>query len=659
MIVETTSANDCEPPSIFVPDSPPQTNRPSLKTNSSTLSIVVDDFQITNLDQDNNEQKNKKRMKTSSSFISTPTLRHVDLLDNLINSQTDRICKRNIESCLQSQQCSVVVDKCEEKKPDDMITSNVDDATTCPICLESWTSSGSHRVCCLKCGHLFGKSCIERWLMKSSRKCPTCNAISKKQDIRFLYATKISVVDSQELEFTLKQLKKEQRERSKLETEKSKALLEYKILKDQYQLLQRDFSDLQRILCEQFKVSNRDLSGLCESKIGCQHEKHSIVTSSSSQIKPDDEMQLPPSPISIAIPEKASEIAASTSMTFADHPLITTTTRTTTTTTTTVTSAKGYFSSNSVLSSLPSVPFSQSCGGMEHKYRLQDNIPTEGARVLDWCSRQALLVISSSRNVSYGITKISALDSRHVDYIELHRKPVRDVKFSKHHDDLLLTASMDNSLKLVNTKSNNIVLSYSLENPSWSCDWNHDDSNYIYCGQNRCILMFDIRKTDTFVRKLTGLQEQPIHSLLYISSSLSTFGQSGIMTGSCSGICFWNASRDYECSQLAALEGICTSVSFDPLSRYFLASFRHTPTFSKPIHKVFQQTAPSERQELQTLYTVNANALVQHQMLSRSTLFSLSTENLSMPSPMPRRLVVAANDESNFSVSHSLNSNKC
>ena len=30
-------------------------------------------------------------------------------------------------------------------------------ASTCTICFESWKTSGLHRACCLKCGHLFGK----------------------------------------------------------------------------------------------------------------------------------------------------------------------------------------------------------------------------------------------------------------------------------------------------------------------------------------------------------------------------------------------------------------------------------------------------------------------------------------------------------------------
>lgn len=38
-----------------------------------------------------------------------------------------------------------------------------DDGETCPICFDSWEMSGQHRLVSLKCGHLFGNSCIRRY----------------------------------------------------------------------------------------------------------------------------------------------------------------------------------------------------------------------------------------------------------------------------------------------------------------------------------------------------------------------------------------------------------------------------------------------------------------------------------------------------------------
>ncbi len=48
-------------------------------------------------------------------------------------------------------------------------------ATDCIVCMEPYEDEGDHVPVCLKCGHHFGKSCIERWL-SNNRQCPTCKA---------------------------------------------------------------------------------------------------------------------------------------------------------------------------------------------------------------------------------------------------------------------------------------------------------------------------------------------------------------------------------------------------------------------------------------------------------------------------------------------------
>ncbi|XP_044764495.1 E3 ubiquitin-protein ligase RFWD3-like [Coccinella septempunctata] len=78
---------------------------------------------------------------------------------------------------------------------------NEDDGQICPICLDNWTNSGEHRICCLKCGHLFGHSCILRWMQSQTKKsCPTCKKKILKSDIRFLYTKKLIAVDNSELQ---------------------------------------------------------------------------------------------------------------------------------------------------------------------------------------------------------------------------------------------------------------------------------------------------------------------------------------------------------------------------------------------------------------------------------------------------------------------------
>ncbi|EFO26605.1 hypothetical protein LOAG_01878 [Loa loa] len=75
------------------------------------------------------------------------------------------------------------------------------DETSCSICFEAYTISGGHRVVCLKCGHLFGQSCIERWIRtEKAAKCPQCKAKARLTDIRRLYVRAVKALDTTELE---------------------------------------------------------------------------------------------------------------------------------------------------------------------------------------------------------------------------------------------------------------------------------------------------------------------------------------------------------------------------------------------------------------------------------------------------------------------------
>lgn len=48
-------------------------------------------------------------------------------------------------------------------------------AANCSICYSLLCESGDHRPATLKCGHIFGESCVRRWLREHAR-CPQCNA---------------------------------------------------------------------------------------------------------------------------------------------------------------------------------------------------------------------------------------------------------------------------------------------------------------------------------------------------------------------------------------------------------------------------------------------------------------------------------------------------
>ncbi|XP_058795319.1 E3 ubiquitin-protein ligase RFWD3-like [Phymastichus coffea] len=88
-------------------------------------------------------------------------------------------------------------------------TESVDPNQKCPICLAAWTNIGEHRLCSLRCGHLFGYKCIKQWLTSSNpsaKKCPQCNSRASVRHICLIYGNKLSCVDVSQIEKMKKQL---------------------------------------------------------------------------------------------------------------------------------------------------------------------------------------------------------------------------------------------------------------------------------------------------------------------------------------------------------------------------------------------------------------------------------------------------------------------
>lgn len=74
----------------------------------------------------------------------------------------------------------------------------------------------------------FHHSCIEKWL-KSQGKCPQCNALSKRNDIRVIYAKAISVVDTTDRDRALKDLENEKSLRISAQKAEAQAVLQYQL----------------------------------------------------------------------------------------------------------------------------------------------------------------------------------------------------------------------------------------------------------------------------------------------------------------------------------------------------------------------------------------------------------------------------------------------
>lgn len=79
------------------------------------------------------------------------------------------------------------------------VSTQIDHDNCCVICTELWTNSDEHHVVALRCGHLFGKKCIESWLTQfKNHRCPQCNKPAKRRDIVKIYARNLKPLDTSE-----------------------------------------------------------------------------------------------------------------------------------------------------------------------------------------------------------------------------------------------------------------------------------------------------------------------------------------------------------------------------------------------------------------------------------------------------------------------------
>lgn len=72
--------------------------------------------------------------------------------------------------------------------PDEPTRWVVETASSCPICLSPWETTGEHRVVATWCGHLYGESCIRRSMARDpSIGCPLCHRPVVEEDLRAIY----------------------------------------------------------------------------------------------------------------------------------------------------------------------------------------------------------------------------------------------------------------------------------------------------------------------------------------------------------------------------------------------------------------------------------------------------------------------------------------
>ncbi|CAK8543914.1 unnamed protein product [Lathyrus sativus] len=129
-----------------------------------------------------------------------PTSDEVILIldDEQQNSVEDDRNKRRRTEGVEASSSSIPIGSLDGSQENDWNRTEVD-GLICPICMDAWTDDGDHHVCCLPCGHIYGMSCIKKWLKqrRNSGKCPQCNMECSMKDVRKLYASRVVAVDEE------------------------------------------------------------------------------------------------------------------------------------------------------------------------------------------------------------------------------------------------------------------------------------------------------------------------------------------------------------------------------------------------------------------------------------------------------------------------------
>ncbi|KAM6176457.1 E3 ubiquitin-protein ligase RFWD3 [Erethizon dorsatum] len=223
----------------------------------------------------------------------------------------------------------------------------------------------------------------------------------------------------------------------------------------------------------------------------------------------------------------------------------------------------------------------------QHKYHLHKALPvsqTGNCRTMAYCGALSCLVVSqpspqASFLPGFGVKMLSTANMKSSQYIPMHSKQIRGLAFSTQSKSLLLSASLDNTVKLTSLETNTVVQTYNTGRPVWSCCWCLDENNCVYAGlANGSVLVYDLRNTSCHVQELVPQKARcPLVSLSYIPRAASAaFPYGGVLAGTLEHASFWELKMGFShCSHVLPLEpGGYVDFQTENSTRHCLVTYR-------------------------------------------------------------------------------------
>ncbi|KAF4039187.1 Ring finger domain [Phytophthora infestans] len=424
--------------------------------------------------------------------------------------------------------------------------------TECTICCEDCTIVGRHRLVALKCGHLFGKKCIERWICEK-RTCPNCSAIVRRTDICLLFSDHVAVVDNSGLEDMTNKFDEERKKNSKLEKEVAE-------LKKQMQAKTKESTRLNGELTR-FKKAIADMQ--CKA---AQEQLSSAAAASSSS-----------SGLGFAVARQAAgQVTKSQFLSqTANRP------------------------SEGELHSMPPAPSTShpsteldntSLAAAICKYKPIFGVPLLGARVFSIArSCRFLCVGDTIAQGSHGILMLSSQDPTLGIRLPVHSSDVRDISIHR-SENFVLTVAFDGKLAMTSLQDKKVALQIALpsgKRQGWSCTFGETDPYAMYCGfQDGSVAKYDYRKPAAgeqgIVKSFSLPQRQPVHSIKLFQTPEGT---EGLAAATFRGLSVWRDVADAGDGSVGASpfshvpsDQVCFSLASNQLhSNQVVVASRSTP----------------------------------------------------------------------------------
>lgn len=404
---------------------------------------------------------------------------------------------------------------------------NNESNSTCMICQEEWTIVSEHRISCLKCGHLFGKSCILRWIetQGSSAKCPICNKPAKKSEVRQLWCRAIRATDNSELS-SLQKLLDDERKLRKADA----AIIFHQDIK-----LKMLYSELEKL-----KRGIIDRDAKIERMESMMMRYNKAMAQRAAGVNGDEDQQIE---IDLVNQSDADD------------------------------------SMNQV------VVEPRQLKGMFHFAEKVESSPTGGCKAFAICPTASILLVAqpspqvSGANIfgAFGLRKFSVIDTNVREFIPLHSKDITSIKL-KPVGDLILTASLDKRIKLTSISNNTCIQSFQSEFDPLCVAWSaHRDQQFYVASANCFVTLYDIRNTQEYIYQT----ERRVANSRAISITATTSDDvSGVLFNDICGSQFLEVSdsSDYE------LETIDRSISHLSSHRLPFAGNMGTVDFCKHLN---------------------------------------------------------------------------